>query len=90
MMDGWYHDGVGWGGWLVMTLAMVAFWVLVVVAVIAVFRGAGSTGSSDRRGSGGPDARTILDERFARGEIDADEYQSRHAELQAAARDRVL
>ena len=32
-MMGWYHDGMGWGGWLLMTLAMVAFWALVVFAV---------------------------------------------------------
>ena len=23
-MMGWYHDGMGWGGWLVMLLGMVA------------------------------------------------------------------
>ena len=38
-MMGWYHDGMGWGGWILMTLAMVAFWALVIVAVIAIFRG---------------------------------------------------
>ena len=33
-MMGWYHNGVGWGGWLVMVVGMVAFWGLVVWAVI--------------------------------------------------------
>ena len=46
-MMGWYHDGTGWGGWLVMALAMVAFWALVVLAVVALFRGV-----TQGRGSG--------------------------------------
>ena len=33
-MMGWYQDGVGWGGWIVMALVMVAFWALVVFAVV--------------------------------------------------------
>ena len=75
MMDGWYHDGVGWGGWIMMTLAMVAFWSLVVFAVVAIFRTTTSSGSSQR--SGNRDPMEILDERFARGEIDAEEYSQR-------------
>ncbi|HRD60296.1 MAG TPA: hypothetical protein PLZ93_01780 [Nocardioides sp.] len=38
-MMGWYHDAMGWGGWMLMTVAMVAFWAMVVVAVFAIFRG---------------------------------------------------
>lgn len=71
---GWYHDGVGWGGWLLMTLAMVAFWALVVFAVVALFRG--SEPVAARRT---PDQ--ILDERFARGEIDETEYLARRDAL---------
>ena len=71
---GWYHDGMGWGGWLLMTLVMVVFWALVVLAVVALFRG--SEPGRDRRT---PDQ--ILDERFARGEIDAADYQARRDAL---------
>lgn len=82
-MMGWYHDGMGWGGWILMTLAMVAFWALVVVAVVALFRGTQRSGEPtvDRR-----DPMQVLDERFARGEIDEDEYHARRSVLRASAR----
>jgi putative membrane protein len=77
MMNG-YYGNVGWGGWLMMALIMVAFWGLVVYAVVALFRG-GAT--SSRSGSTDPadvkDPRQILDERLARGEIQIEEYQAR-------------
>ena len=73
-MMGWYQDGMGWGGWLLMTLAMVAFWALVVFAVVALFR-------SDAPGAARRTPEQILDERLARGEIDAAEYQARRDAL---------
>ena len=80
-MMGWYSDGTGWGSWIIMTLAMVAFWALVIFAVIAIFRGNQGSDASvpDHR-----DPREILDERFARGEIDADEYHARSDVLRAS------
>ena len=76
-MMGWYHNDLGWGGWLLMTLMMLAFWALVIFAVVAIFRGIGQTNDdSDER----PSRRQpldILQERFARGEIDSDEYEIR-------------
>lgn len=82
-MMGWYNDGMGWGGWILMTLVMVAFWALVVVAVVALFRGTQRSGGPtvDRR-----DPMQVLDERFARGEIDEDEYHARSSVLRASAR----
>ena len=85
-MMGWYHDGTGWGGWggwIVMMVVMVGFWALVVFAVIALFRGTQRTGEAtpDRR-----DPMRILDERFARGEIDEDEYRARSVVLRGAGR----
>jgi putative membrane protein len=73
---------VGWGGWIVMTLTMLAFWSLVVFGVIAMFRG-------DREAQSGQAPRErsphqILDERFARGEIDVDEYHARQGVLRSA------
>ena len=79
-MMGWYHDGVGWGGWLVMLLGMFAFWGLVVWAVVALFR---DTRSDDAR-SAHHDPLDTLDERFARGEIDEPEYRARADVLRAA------
>jgi putative membrane protein len=75
----WQHDGTTWSGWLVMMLAMVAFWTLVVLAVVALFR--------ETRPQGGPtpgrSAFDVLAERFARGEIDAEEYHRREDVLRA-------
>ncbi len=71
-----WHDGWGAGAWVAMAFVMVVFWAIVVAAIIALVR-------TDRGHGAGPSARPpddatrILDERFARGEIDADEYTRR-------------
>ena len=83
-MMGWYHDGAGWGGWVVMTLVMLGFWALVVFAVVAIFRGA--AGPAVRTGAGRRDPLEILQDRFARGEIDAEEYEARPQVLRANER----
>lgn len=80
-MMNWYHDGTGWAGWLVMTVAMVAFWALVILAVVALFRGVTSGRESSQQ-----DPMAILDQRFARGEIDEDEYRARSAVLRSSVR----
>jgi putative membrane protein len=74
------HDPTGWG-WVAMTVGMVLFWALLVVGGIALVRALG-------RPTGEPPAspRTpeeLLAERFARGEIDEEEYRSRAAVLAA-------
>jgi len=79
-MMGWYNDGIGWGGWIAMTLMMVTFWGLVIFAVVAIFRG--TTKATEPAAPAAPrDPMSTLDERFARGEIDAEEYHSRQAIL---------
>lgn len=71
----WWASGGGWWGWLFMILIMVAFWGVVVFAIWGLFRGG-------VRGAKGPmTAEQILDERYARGEIDRDELQRRRAAL---------
>jgi putative membrane protein len=78
----WWHDGMGWGGWIVMTLTMLAFWSLVVFGVVAIFRD-----DRENRRARTPrdqDPSRILDERFARGDIDVDEYRLRQDALRAA------
>lgn len=73
----WY-GGWGAGTWLVMSFMMLAFWVLVIGAVVWVLRGQhGHPRQEVDR------ARQILDERFARGEISAEEYTSRRDHLAA-------
>ena len=70
--------GGGWPFWEValMWVGMIAFWGLLIWAVYALV-----TSATRRPGPGGQgeehggDAQRILDERLARGDIDAEEYQ---------------
>lgn len=78
----WWNDGMGWGGWVVMSLVMVIFWALVIFAIVAIFRGVRDDRAA--RVSGGRDPLQILDERFARGEIDEEEYHARQNTLRTA------
>jgi putative membrane protein len=80
MMWGW-HGWSGWG-WLAMSLAMVAFWGLIVWAVVAVVRGLGG----GWRRPEGRDPEQILAKRYAAGEIDEQEYRSRLEVLQEGRR----
>lgn len=66
MMWNW-HDW-GWGWWFVMSAGMLAFWVAVIWLVVAFARGSRSPEA---------DAESVLAGRFARGEIDADDFRQR-------------
>jgi putative membrane protein len=72
----WNYDGMGWAGWVIMAVTALAFWALVVFAVVALFRGNRGETTYSKHGEN-YDARQILDQRFARGEIDAAEYHAR-------------
>ncbi|MBC6445847.1 SHOCT domain-containing protein [Actinokineospora xionganensis] len=76
-MHGWdygNYGGMGWLGALMMIVAMIVFWGGLITVAILVIRHFGK----HRTDSG---ARAILDERFARGEIDAEEYRARRSTL---------
>ena len=76
-----YGDGgIGWGGWIIMVAMMVVFWGAIAWVVVTLIR------QSDSRSQSGPtgaEPRQILDERFARGEIDEAEYRERLNVLRA-------
>jgi putative membrane protein len=73
-----WHGG-GWAWWQagLMWVAMIAFWGLLIWAIYALVTGATRRPGSRGRGEGprGGDARRILDEWLARGEIDTGEYR---------------
>lgn len=75
----------GWGAWVGMSALMLLFWALVIIAVIALVRSLGGTrqGSPPAADRERSSAEQLLDERFARGEIDEDEYTRRGQLLQA-------
>lgn len=79
----WYSgDGWGWVSWILMTVGMVAFWALVITAVVLAVRHlTGPRGSAANAPSSGQPAEAVLAERFARGEINDDEYRQRLALL---------
>jgi putative membrane protein len=74
-----WHGGWGFGGWAAMGLMMLLFWGLIIVGVVAVIR-SWRPGPQDARG-GQSNARRLLDERFARGEIDEEDYRKRREVL---------
>ena len=80
---GWDGGGWGWASWLFMAMMMVIFWGAVIVAVIAFVRYSGHGHEPPPAGDGKDQALRILDERFARGDIDAEEYTQRRDLLRA-------
>lgn len=67
----WFNS-MGAGGWLLMGSLMLLFWTAVIVGGMWLVRGRGGTSPG---ADGDLAARRILDERLARGEIDADHYR---------------
>ena len=72
------HDWNSGSGWVVMLVFMLLFIAITVVAIVLAVQAiqrSSSTRSSPEQ---------LLAERFARGEIDAEEYQRRSTMLRAA------
>ncbi len=69
------HDS---GTWVWMTMMMLVFWSLLVFGALALFRSARPPANA-----GVGDAQRLLDERYARGEIDEGDYTRRRAQLRA-------
>lgn len=79
MMGGWGGAG-GAGSWIAMVLLMAVFWAGVVTVVVLLLRHLGR--STDRPPQ--DEAERILHARFARGEIDEQEYTTRRNVLREA------
>ena len=75
---GWWHHGwgLGLGGWQSILLGgvmMLLFWAGLFLLLFLLLRGLTARDDSFRHASG-QNALSILDDRYARGEIEADEY----------------
>ncbi len=69
--------GMGWGaGALLGPIFMILFWVFLIAGTVWLYLAIGRQ-AVDRPEPGRSSALAILDERLARGEIDADEYRVR-------------
>lgn len=66
----WYRDDAWGWWWFVMPIVMVGFWLAVAWVVVTLVRRPSASAS-------GGDAERILADRFAHGEIDAEEYRRR-------------
>jgi putative membrane protein len=87
----WYGNGMGGWGYALMTVSMVLFWGLVILGVVALIRYLARAPHHGQSAGGprqNPESRRtpeqMLAERFARGEIDEQEYQSRLATLRGS------
>lgn len=69
------HDGWGWWmmfGWI---------WMAIIVALVVWAVAAVTTRRDDTRAGGEPTALEILERRYARGEIDHEEFEERRRRL---------
>ena len=77
-MMNWYGNGMGGWGYALMTVSTALFWGLLIVAAIALVR---YLNRSSHTGGNPPVHRStpeqLLAERYARGDIDDEEYQCR-------------
>ena len=81
MMYGLCNDYGGWGagnmmGWFGGGIMMIAFWVLLIVLIVWTMRGVG--GKNSRPSSNALD---ILKERYAKGEINKEEFETKKKDL---------
>lgn len=75
-----WHMGDGWGWWMIFGWVwMVAFWGLIIWAVVTVV--SRFSGGAPRQRTESSTALEILEERYARGEISYEEFEERRRNL---------
>ena len=77
-----WHSGWGWGGMIFGGgLLMAAFWIVVIALVVLLVRRVGGSAPPHHPDQARPTALDVLRERYARGEIDKEEYEERRKTL---------
>ncbi|GAA2250360.1 MULTISPECIES: SHOCT domain-containing protein [Kitasatospora] len=92
-MTYWYGHGAHLLGFGLMAVGMLLVWALIVLGIVALARHLGRTAQqhpaawtpTPQTPPAQPEAEQVLAERFARGEIDADEYRHRLEVLRSGA-----
>jgi putative membrane protein len=78
-----YTHDISWCWWLVVSVGMLAFWAVVIYAIVLLVRG--SSPGGDARPDENPEE--ILKRRLARGDISIDQYEELQAEIHALPHD---
>ncbi|MET0641722.1 MAG: SHOCT domain-containing protein [Jiangellaceae bacterium] len=73
----WYGDGMGGWGFVLMAVSTVVFWGALIAGGVALFRYLNRTAAKPASSEARPTPEQLLAERFARGEIDEEEYRQR-------------
>ena len=91
LISGSFSGGQGYGmmgpgmmggfGWGFGPIFMILFWVLVIWAVVALTRGVSWPGSWESSSSRADSPMEVLKKRYARGEINKDEYEEKKRDL---------
>ncbi len=84
MMYGWYGGNWGVIGWIVMASVMLLFLAGLVVLVVLLLRPRSVAQGDPALRPAHHEAERVLNERFARGEIDEVEFTARRAALRRA------
>lgn len=74
-------NGMGLWGMLFMLVGSLLFWGLITTGIVLLVRYLGRTGQPARPADIGPSAQYLLAQRYARGEIDENEYTQRMSVL---------
>lgn len=76
--EGGWHDGWGWGHMFFGSIMMLLFWGGLIILIVLAVRWMGA-GPGRANGGAAPGSRAldVLEERFARGEIDKEEFEER-------------
>ena len=76
-MMGWDDGGWGVGDWVAMGLMMLVFWGLLAVLVVWLVRSSSGKPGGPVQQQNPPSPDVVLADRFARGEINEDEFTRR-------------
>ena len=80
-MGGYGMNGYGMGGFGFGGIFMILVWVLIIAGIVMLAKWLFTAYGTGSRNGDGSNALDILKERYARGEIDEQEYQKRKRDL---------
>ena len=84
----WPNGGMSGGAWAAMAIGMVLFWGLIITGAVLLIRTLNRP-SAGHAAVPRPTPEHLLAERFARGEIEEEEYQRRRTTLSSASSGRA-